>query len=160
MRIQSIYDKLAKYNKIAEAKKPKKNLAKVKKVDLAKKVKTFKLQTAYKKYCVTLNAVSDLLEQAGISGSNYQYAIEEFVLPGRELLIQGRDVIRFEEPHPEYIQDELDVIKEKLDELGVDYPDQIQEVQDAIDYAIESHNELYREIENIGMNPMVDYISK
>lgn len=158
MRIQSIYDKLAKYSRIADDKKPKRNLAKVKKVDLAKKVKTFKLETAYKKYCVTLNAVSDLLEQAGISGSNYQYAIDEFVLPGRELLIQGRDVIRFEEPHPEYIQDELDLIKEKLDELGVDYPDQVTEVQEAIDYAVESHNELYREIENIGMSPMTDYI--
>ncbi len=155
-RTQSIYDKLAKYSKIQE--KPKTALSKSKKTNLAKTVKSFRLKTAYKKYVVTLNAVADLLEQAQISGSNYQYAIEEFVLPGRELLIQGRDVIRFEVPSPTDVQDELDLIKEKLDELGVDYPDQITEVQEAIEYAIESHNELYREIENIGMNPMTDYI--
>ncbi len=153
-RQQSIYDKLAKYSKVQD--KPKTALSK--KVNLGKTVKTFRLKTAYKKYVITLNAVSDLLEQAQISGSNYQYAIEEFVLPGRELLIKGRDVIRFEEPKPTFVQDELDLIKEKLDELGVDYPDQVTEVQEAIDYAVESHNELYREIENIGMSPMTDYI--
>ena len=155
-RTQSIYDKLAKFTKAQD--KPKTALSKSKKTNLAKTVKSFRLKTAYKKYVVTLNAVADLLEQAQISGSNYQYAIEEFVLPGRELLIQGRDVIRFEVPSPTDVQDELDLIKEKLDELGVDYPDQITEVQEAIEYAIESHNELYREIENIGMNPMTDYI--
>jgi len=155
-RQQNIYDKLAKFSKAQD--KPKTALSKTKKMKLAKTVKTFRLKTAYKKYVVTLNAVADLLEQAQISGSNYQYAIDEFVLPGRELLIQGRDVIRFEEPNPTFVQDELDLIKEKLDELGVDYPDQVTEVQEAIDYAVESHNELYREIENIGMNPMTDYI--
>jgi hypothetical protein len=119
--------------------------------------KLFSSKTNLKRnHKVSLSKLDELLEQAYQSSGNYSYALDELFYPGREKLIGSRDVLRFEEPRPSFVQAQLDDIKSSLDELGLDYPDSVNEVQDAIDSAVESFNELREVMENLGINPMVD----
>ena len=123
--------------------------AKSKKTELKKKPMTKK---------VALSKINWLREEANKSYSNYDYALEEYFVPGLQAILQARDILRFEEPNPRDVQDYLDEITEGLDELGLDYPAEIQELQNEIDAAVEKHNELVQEFERIGVNPMTDTI--
>ena len=104
---------------------------------------------------VSLSRIDELLEQSYQALSNMEFALEMFY-EGREKIIGARDIIRFEEPRPTYIHDEIMALGDSLDELGIETPSELVEVSNVLTEAEEKHNELYDQMENIGVNPMVD----
>lgn len=95
---------------------------------------------------VSLNKLDELSEQANMSAGNYQYAVEQ-VEEAHKFLMTAWDIVRFEVPRPNDIQDELDVITESLDDLGIEYPQEVQDVQSSIDYAKEQFNQVLKDME-------------
>ncbi len=95
---------------------------------------------------VSLNKLQELKEQAGISGLNYQFAVEQVEI-AHEHLMTAWDIIRFEEPKADAVQDELDEITSGLDDLGIEYPAEVQDVQSDLDYAKERFNQVLVDME-------------
>lgn len=100
---------------------------------------------------VKLSKLDEIEEMASISASNYEYAVEQ-VAEAHKFLMTAWDIIRFEVPRPDDAQDELDVITENLDELGLDYPSELQGIQDNINYAKEQFNQVLKDMEWWGID--------
>jgi hypothetical protein len=107
---------------------------------------------------VSLNKLDELSEEASISAGNYQYAAEQ-VAEAHKFLMTAWDIVRFEVPRPDDIQDELDVITENLDSLGIDHPSEVQEVQQNINFAKEQFNQVLKDMEWWEINHGLDRYS-
>lgn len=107
---------------------------------------------------VNLNKLDELSEQANMSAGNYQYAVEQ-VEEAHKFLMTAWDIVRFEVPRPDDIQDELDVITENLDELGIDYPAEVEQVQADINYSKEQFNQVLKDMEWWGITHGLDRYS-
>jgi len=118
--------------------------------------KLFSSKTNLKRnHKVSLSKIDELSEMSSQAYGNMEYALEKFY-EGRELIILARDILRFEEPRPSFVHDELMAISDSLEELGLDIPDELKEVSSLLTDAEEKHNEVYDQMENLGINPMVD----
>lgn len=106
---------------------------------------------------VKLSKVNDLMEQANSSFYTYEEGIKIFD-EAISKVIDARDYLRFSDYHPSDLQDELDEIKAGLDDLGIDYPSEIDDAQVSIDDAISSHNDLHERFRNYGIDPMTEII--
>lgn len=95
---------------------------------------------------VSLSKLQELQEQADMSGLNYKSAVEQVEI-AHEHLMTAWDIIRFEEPDVVSIQDELDEITSSLDDLGIEYPAEVQDVQSSIDYAKDQFNQVLADME-------------
>ncbi len=107
---------------------------------------------------VNLSKLDELSEEASMSAGNYEYAVEQ-VEKAHQFLITAWDIVRFEVPRPDDIQDELDVITENLDELGIDYPAEVEQVQADINYSKEQFNQVIKDMEWWGINHGLDKYS-
>ena len=113
-------------------------LAKNKKVDL----KTRK---------VNLNKLDEIQEMAHQSAGNYDYAIEQ-VAEAHKFLMTAWDIIRFEYPHATDAQDELNRITASLDDIGLPYPPEVEQVQADINYSKEQFNQVLKDMEWWGID--------
>jgi hypothetical protein len=120
------------------------------------KAKKAELRSA-KPLQVKLGRVDEIDEMFGIAYSNYEFALEYFY-EGREKIIQARDVIRFEEYLYGRVSDEVEGLTMSLDDLGVEYPSELQNLVDNLDSLKDMHNEVVTEFDNLGINPMVDRV--
>lgn len=100
---------------------------------------------------VNLNKLDELSEQAGMSASNYEYAVEQVEIAHGHLMTAW-DIIRFEAPNPNDVQEELNEITNGLDELGIDIPQEVQDVQSNINYAKEQFNQVLKDMEWWGID--------
>lgn len=106
---------------------------------------------------VKLSKVNDLMEQANSSFYTYEQGIEIFD-EATSKITEARDNLRYSNYHPSDLQDELDEIKAGLDDLGIDYPSEIDDAQVSIDDAISSHNDLHDRFSGWGIDPMNERI--
>ena len=95
---------------------------------------------------VSLNKLDELQEQAGTSASNYEYAVEQ-VAKAHEFLMTAWDIIRFEVPNIDDIEEEFTEITQGLDDLGIEQPEQVQDVAYMIDYAKDQFNQVLADME-------------
>lgn len=120
------------------------------------KVKKAELRSA-KPMAVKLAKVDEVYEMVSSGYGNLEFALEMFY-EGREKIIGARDIFRFD--MNDYLTgvDEFSVLVENLEDLGVEFPDEVLEIQNMIEDTSDKWNELHQEFENLGINPMVDRI--
>ena len=120
------------------------------------KVKKAELRSA-KPMAVKLAKVDEVYEMVSSGYGNLEFALEMFY-EGREKIIGARDIFRFD--MNDYLTgvDEFSVLVENLEDLGVEFPDEVLEIQNMIEDTSDKWNELHQEFENLGVNPMRDRI--
>ena len=105
---------------------------------------------------VKLNKINEVKEAFDMAGYNVGEFFDDVFYDGRQKIIEAREVMRME-LNDFYTQEaELQNIKDQLDELGVQYPDQIQELVNIQEVIVNKINENHAEFENLGINPMFD----
>lgn len=105
---------------------------------------------------VQLNKIDEVTEVFDLAGYNVGEYFDDQFYSGRERIIHARDVMRMELNDFYTKQAELQDIKDQLDELGVPYPDKIQQLIEYEETIIDKINENHSEFENLGINPMFD----
>lgn len=120
------------------------------------KVKKARLKSA-RPLNVKLGTVDDVQEMIDTGYGNLEFALDMFY-EGREKLIGARDIFRFETSDYLAGVEEFEALVENLEELGVDFPDEVLNIQNTIEATNDKWNELHQEFENLGVNPMVDRI--
>lgn len=118
------------------------------------KITKAKLSTA-KPMRVKLQMVQEISEMVGSGYGNLEMALEMFY-EGREKIIGSRDIFRFEMNDFLTGVEEFSTVVENLEEIGVDFPDEILEIQNTIEATDDLWNELHGEFENLGVGPMQD----
>ncbi len=106
---------------------------------------------------VKLAKVDEVYEMVSSGYGNLEFALEMFY-EGREKIIGARDIFRFD--MNDYLTgvDEFSVLVENLEDLGVEFPDEVLDIQNMIENTSDKWNELHGEFENLGVSPMRDRI--
>ena len=94
---------------------------------------------------VDLNAIETAQELADQAVGNYEYAKEQMKEAHDQLMLVW-DIMRFETPSVEDAEAELDIVKEKLDELGIEYPESLRDAQASINFAKECYNDVINDM--------------
>jgi hypothetical protein len=105
---------------------------------------------------VELNKIDEVTEVFDMAGYNVGEYFDDQFYSGRERIIHARDIMRMELNDFYTKQAELQDIKDQLDEMGIPYPDQIQNLINIEESIVDKINENHAEFENLGINPMFD----
>ncbi len=105
---------------------------------------------------IQLNKIDEVIEVFDMAGYNVGEYFDDQFYSGRERILHARDVMRMELNDFYTQQAELQNIKDQLDEMGIPYPDKIQELVNIEESIVDKINENHSEFENLGINPMFD----
>ena len=128
--------------------KKEKFLAELSKVNTTKKVS---LKSNAKK--ITLSAVDNIRE--ALDMTYFEEEVYEKIDEAQSLMIAARDIFRFDmATNLGTAEDEIMFLKGQLDELGVEYPSEINEFESEIAQRESTFEEVRRRFEDMGYDPI------
>lgn len=116
-----------------------------------------KKRVALKTRKVNLNAIESAREMADQAGGNYVYASEQMKEAHDQLMLVW-DIMRFETPSIKDAEGELDLVREKLDELGIEYPESLRDAEASIEVAKERYNDVIKDMQFWGIDHGLDIL--
>jgi hypothetical protein len=102
---------------------------------------------------IALSDVDDIKEF--LSMSTLEDVIEEKISEAESIMIQARDIFRFDmTQHIGGAEDTLRKLKEKLDELGVDYPAVVNELETQLEERESAAEDIRQKFRDAGYDPI------
>ena len=107
---------------------------------------------------VELGKIDDIKEAFDVAGYSVGEAWDDLFYKAQNDIISARDIMRFELTDFYTFREELQAVKDGLDDLGLEYPFEVIELENYEEEIIKKINENHSAFENLGINPMFDRI--